>query len=180
LTNEFGLEEANRVNTDYLFRFWDGSKVIELTKKKSRVEAVVVFFLREYNKGENEEIHFKLHELSKETSLKIYDLVKKISLDSMPTDKQIVGWQQGNDGLTCITEYSDNISYSFKKYWNPDGQKEAREAKLLQGFIAELNQLEELKEKRKKFMEKQPFSKWYKNISGGAVVSKGSDLSIRH
>jgi hypothetical protein len=180
LDREFGLEETNKVNTNYLFRFWDGGKVIEITRSKNKIEAIVVFFLRQYNEGENERIHFKLSKLSKESSSKIYNLVSKYNLDSMPTDKQITGWQQGNDGLTCIIEYTDNSTYSFKKYWSPESQKDTKEAKLLLDFIDEMNQMEELKETRKKFMEKQPFSKWYKNISGGSVMSKGREPSIRH
>jgi hypothetical protein len=169
---DFDFDETRNSKSESLFRYWDGSRVLELTKNDKKVRATAVYFLRQYNENQDEKLHFKLQDLSKETAETIYALVLKYDLKSLPSGQQINGWEKGKGGLTYVTEFSDDKNYSFKTYWDPHAQKDLNEASRLLGFVSEIDKITELDQQQKKFMDKQPFSKWYKYISGGEVVGK--------
>ncbi len=170
---KIGLEATDKIDSKFYFRFWDGSKVIELRQGDAKIEGTVTFLLQQYKSNKEGRLYFKKTILTDKTAKSIYELLNKHKIIELPTDKQIKGWDDGLDGIIYITEYTDQESYSFKNYWTPTHyQDKLTEAKELVDFINQLNEIQELVIIRKKFMERQPFSSWYNFIGSATIVSK--------
>jgi hypothetical protein len=173
LKNEIGLEPTDKIQTDFYFRFWDGAKVIELRRIDNKLLGTVTFLIQQYRKNKEGRLYYKKNTLTDQSTEIIFELVIKYKINDIPTDEQIKGWDGGFDGITYTIEYADYDSYSFKNYWTPTQyQDKLIEARQLVDFIDNLNNIEELKTLKKKFMSRQPFSSWYTFIGSGTITSK--------
>ncbi|HLO91875.1 MAG TPA: hypothetical protein VK172_11990 [Lentimicrobium sp.] len=173
IRNHIGLEPTEKIDSKFYFRFWDGTKAIELKQVNDQLIGTVTLFLQQYKKRKEGRLYFKKIILSERTTNTIYELVMRYKLIDLPTDNQINGWDSGKDGITYIIEYANEKNYSFKNYWTPTSLKEKiPEAKQLVDFIDNLNQIEELKAIKNKFMDHQPFTYWYTFIGSARITFK--------
>lgn len=173
LRSEIGLEQTDKIQTDFYFRFWDGIKVIELRRVDNKLFGTATFLVRQYKINKEGRLYFKKSALTGQTAGAIFDLVTQYKILELPTDKQIKNWDGGLDGITYIIEHADNDSYSFKNYWTPTYyQDKLVEAKQLVDFVDKLNNIDELKILGKKFMDRQPFSSWYTFVGSATITSK--------
>jgi hypothetical protein len=171
--NKIGLEATDKIDSKFYFRFWDGSKVIELRQKEDKYIGTVTFLLQQYKKNKEGRLYFTKNILTDKTTNLINELLTKYRISELPTDKQINGWDGGLDGIIYITEFADPDQYSFKNYWTPEIYKDKiPEAKMLIDFITQLNEIEELRLIGKKFMNRQPFSSWYTFIGSATIAVK--------
>ncbi len=173
LRQKIGLESTDTIHNKFYFRFWDGSKVIELRQEEDKFIGTVTFLLQQYKKNKEGRLYFRKTVLTNKTTDSINEILTKNKILELPTDKQINGWDSGFDGIIYITEFADQKSYSFKNYWTPDlYQDRIPEAKQLMNFIAQLKEIKELRGIGKKFMERQPFTSWYSFIGSATIVTK--------
>jgi hypothetical protein len=77
--------------------------------------------------------------LKKTTARQIYELFKKFSIDTIPSQEQIKRWPMGFDGMSYIIEYATPSTYSFKSYWEPASSRYTlKEAAAIDNFTKEL------------------------------------------
>jgi hypothetical protein len=166
-----GVDLIEKTNNEFVFRFWDGIKLIEL--KNTESTGTVTFILQQYKNKKEGRLYSKRTVLNNSTTKLLKDMLDKYELLQIPTYSQIKGWDGGLDGKTYITEYADKTKYSFKTYWSPDSYKDKLiEAGQLTDFISELDKIGEIEIMQKKFMTRQPFSSWYTFIGSARVASK--------
>jgi hypothetical protein len=175
LNSELGLVTIDKSNEEFEFRFWDGYKVIRFWNSGDEPRSEVLFFLREYKEKKDSydyegRLYHSSQQLNEKTTKAIGNLIKDFGILSLPTDKQIDGWNQGFDGITYIIETSQPESYTFKNYWTPTSSPELKEARFLQYFVEQINSLQQIAEGFEKFMAKQPFKTYYAGI-GSAVIA---------
>ncbi len=171
--NELGMNEINSFQNDTVYRFWDGSKVIQIRKSVENYNGKVFFFLRECSSdtGESKRLYSSSMKLDLKTITKILQLFSDFKIYEYPSDFQIQGWEQGCDGCIYLTEYNCPNNYAIKTYWTPTAQEKVKEARLIQYFINELNNIKEINAGYKKFMENQPFNSYFKTIEGTVIVT---------
>ncbi|MEO6285758.1 MAG: hypothetical protein ABIN80_28270 [Dyadobacter sp.] len=79
------------------------------------------------------------------TARQVYELSKKLSIDTIPSEEQIKRWPIGADGMSYIIEYATPSTYSFKSYWEPSTSRYTlKEAAAIDNFTKELKATLEL------------------------------------
>ena len=64
----------------------------------------------------------KVFNLEIEKAKEIIDLIRARKINEIPSDKFILGWEHGFDGVEYLFEYKTKNEYSFKNYWTPKSQ----------------------------------------------------------
>jgi len=172
LADEIGLERAQRVTTEFFFRFWDQQKVVELSRNNGQLSGKLTFFLRQYRKKKKGRVYSKKFPISDATADRIYQLVLKYGILELPTDRRITGWVQGFHGVVYVTEHVEHSNYSFKTYWTPSAQRSLSEAGELLDFMLELDRIDDIRNADQDFMSGQPFNSWYGGISEATIVTR--------
>ncbi len=174
LNSEIGISTIDRSIEEFEFRFWDGYKVIRLWKSKEKLQSEVIFFLREYNenmKSHKGRLYHSSLKLNEKTTIAINNLITDLEILNFPSDNKIEGWDQGLDGITYFVETSSPDNYSFKNYWTPTVYSNIKEARIFQYFVNEVNTLKPIQEGFKKFMDHQPFRRYYAGIESAMIAT---------
>lgn len=161
------LEDIQNRNDELIFRFWNFGSCIEVTKTGTLYKGSVTYFVDEvddYSKGQFK----KVFNLEVEKAKEIIDLIDVRKINEIPSDKFILAWEHGFDGVEYIFEYKTNKEYSFKNYWTPKLQGDLEEAIRIQGFIDELYLICDSENLLKKFEKEIPFRSY--SYNGGSIA----------
>lgn len=171
--NRFKLGFIEKDTSQYAFRFWSFGLTIKVAHSGGIYSGEIIRFVEKYPSKSRKT--YKLHyKLSPEISKTLVQLVDSLQITSLPSDKNIQGWQHGLDGIAYFTEFKNNSQYSFKNYWSPASQDSVSEAIKFQGFVESLNRILELEAHFMKFAEKIPFNAWMYPGSSTAVIRVNS------
>lgn len=172
--NDLSLTRLDTSSSPFYFRVWKSNQVIEVWKNKEDIySGLLTTWVTEHTPINEKQTGRTLidKKLFQSDSVKlIIDLIKSSQILKLPTDDSIKGWRHGFDGLTYITEYSDQTSYSFKTYWTPSAQdKSLNEAKFVQSFVDTIFNLSNAKTIWKNFQKSIPFECY---TVGGSIGCK--------
>lgn len=156
---KLGLIENDMI--DYSFRFWSLGLVIKITGEAGKSTGEIVRFVEVYPNDKSTRAFTKHYPISEQKAFQIRHLVDSLQIESLPSDKDIKGWEQGLDGLTYFTEYKKRGLYTFKKYWTPTSQGALKEAAQFQNFVSGLDEILDLSNNSKVFQDAIPFASWH-------------------
>jgi hypothetical protein len=87
----------------------------------------------------------------------VYNSFMDLSINAIPTDSQIRGWNAGDDGLEYTIEYSTPTTYSFKEYWSPfHFTDKIKEARIIQTFVDQTEKYLHLRKSFEAFINSLP------------------------
>ena len=115
------LEDIQNRNDELIFRFWNFGSCIEVTKNGTLYKGNVTYFVDEVDDYSKRQFK-KVFNLEIEKAKEIIDLIGARKINETPSDKFILGWEQGFDGVEYLFEYKTKNEYSFKNYWTPKSQ----------------------------------------------------------
>ena len=98
--------------------------------------------------------------LTSEQVDKINFYLKASGILKLPTDTLISGWGKGFDGVTYCLEYKADNLHTFKSFWNPQGQKEIFEGRLVNKFSENVKLVTNIDAIEKEFLSKIPFESY--------------------
>lgn len=165
---KLGLIEYD--TTNYTFRFWSFGLVIKVVGTTSQNCGEIIRFVEEYPKKKKKNVYTKNYPITSSQVLQIRHLIDSLQIESLPSDKNIKGWQQGLDGVEYFTEFKKGGQYTFKNYWTPTAQDSLKEAIQLQGLVSGLSSILDLKNNGKAFQDDIPFDGWTYPGSASAVL----------
>jgi len=153
---------------DYHFRIvYHGqviSHVIDLRKEdKSKYLLEIRFYTKEntlYNEEPTNRYYYEKIKYDSTISSRVHNLIVAKQIESIPSDKKIVGWSRGLDGIEITIETIVENKYSFKQYWTPSAQDTLKEGLAINRFIQEIWNLLEINSKEKDFASRIPFESY--------------------
>lgn len=162
---------------DYHFRIvYHGqviSHVIDLWKENATNYLLeVLFYTKEYTPNEEPTNRYFCEKIKYDSTISsnLYKLIVAKQIESIPSDKKIVGWSQGFDGIEITIETIVENKYSFKQYWTPSTQDTLKEGLAINNFIKEAWKLLDISSKEKDFATRIPFESY--NTGGPATAFK--------
>jgi len=166
------------LSQDYFhFRFWTDEQVIDIWTVDGKIyKGIITSYTRSYiepglkNKlKRTPKTFFKQDTLDAVLAKNAFELTKHIA--SIPSEKDIRGWQQGFDGIEYIIETSTPTTYNFRTYWTPSAQKDSLiEAKKILTFVNDLSLLLNLPNK---------FHNFFATLKPGAYNYDGPMVTIK-
>jgi hypothetical protein len=164
-------------NRKIVFRVWLSDQIVDIwTNDYKTFNGVLTNYAASYasttkrtNKSKSGKIYSDQVLLDISLARQNYKLFKTI--DSIPSEDSVVGWEQGCDGVTYCFETSSTDTYSFKSYWTPEAQDSSlAEAQLIQSFIDKLYDLLNLEAE---------YSKFFKTLKPGAYSDGSIMITIK-
>jgi hypothetical protein len=140
------------------FRFWKEGQAVDIwTNDYQTVFGQLINYTNSYQSHDDDKRKQKpgktfssAVQLDTLLALQVMELMKTI--DSIPSEESINGWENGCDGVTYILETSTPTHYYFKSYWTPTAQDSTLlEAKQIQSFVNSVTTLLSLNEEYNKF-----------------------------
>jgi hypothetical protein len=153
---QFKLGFIENDTDDYSFRFWSFGLVIKVTDKNGEI----IRFVETSPSDKRKRIFVKRYPISSTNAFQVGRLIDSLQIETLPSDKNIKGWQQGLDGITYFTEYKKGGQYSFKNYWAPTSQDTLAEAIRFQNFVSALDTILNLRANSNRFQDDIPFDSW--------------------
>jgi hypothetical protein len=153
---QFNLGFIENDTNDYSFRFWSIGLGIKVTDKSGEI----IRFVEASPSDKRKRIFVKRYPISSTNVLQVRRLIDSLQIETLPSDKNIKGWQQGLDGITYFTEYKKGGQYSFKNYWTPTSQDTLIEAIRFQNFVSGLDRILNLRDNSNRFQDDIPFDSW--------------------
>ena len=169
------LEDIQNRNDELIFRFWNFGSCIEVTKNGTLYKGNVTYFVDEVDDYSKRQFK-KVFNLEIEKAKEIIDLIGARKINETPSDKFILGWEQGFDGVEYLFEYKTKNEYSFKNYWTPKSQDNLLEATRIQVFIDELYLICDSENLLKKFEKEIPFRSYSYN---GASIAISRVMTVK-
>jgi len=167
--NQMRVEPLYVSDNKVIFRYFDGFRLVQLVEDDNqRITSEAHFILQEYLSPGR--IYTSKAKLSEEFTKEIINLLDDLSINQIPSDKYIDGWNGGHDGITFFFETWNKNEYSFKTYWTPQAYDDIKEARLIEYFISLLLANDELEAVKEKFMKHQPFDVYLSNLYGIGIV----------
>ena len=154
----------------YSFRFWSLGLVIKVVEKTNQNFGEIIRFVEAYPNMKKKKVFTKHYPITASQALQVRHLIDSLEIETLPSDKNIAGWQNGFDGIEYFTEFRKNGEYTFKNYWTPTAQDTLKEAILLQSFVSGLSKILNLKNNGKVFQDDIPFDSWTYPGSASAVL----------
>ncbi len=167
---QFKLGLIENDTYDYSFRFWSSGLVIKVVGKTNQNFGEIIRFVEAYPNKKKKKVFTKHYPITSSQVLQIRNLIDSLQIETLPSDKNIKGWQNGLDGVEYFTEFNKNGLYTFKNYWTPTAQDTLKEALLFQSFVFGLSQILDLKNNGKAFQDDIPFDSWTYPGSASAVL----------
>lgn len=133
---------------DFHFRLWLNGQIVEIwTQDNKTFFGALINYI-----DSNERFDIKKqktntyktfsNQVQLDTSIARQTYILYKTINSIPTEDSIIEWKSGLDGITYVFEISTPTFYSFKSYWTPSIQdSNLIEAKQIQKFIDEINQI---------------------------------------
>ncbi|MCC2546499.1 hypothetical protein LJY25_08595 [Hymenobacter sp. BT175] len=171
--DELELNDVAAGSQPFYLRLWKGEAIIDIWPKQSGYQGSLTQWVKERVPSGEEETgrYFIIKEAVDSAACRqLYLAYLSRQLDALPSEEKISGWKEGFDGVTYILETLKNDTYYLKSYWTPSIQEGVKEAGLVQGFVADVDQLLDLKRRSYYFNKSIPFESW--TTSGGASVSR--------
>ena len=159
----------NDTNT-YSFRFWSSGLVIKVVGKTSQNFGEIIRFVEAYPKKKKKKVFTRHYPITSSQASQVRHLIDSLKIETLPTDKNIKGWEHGFDGIEYFTEFRKNGLYTFKNYWTPTAQETLKEAILFQSFVSGLSKILDLKNNGKEFQDDIPFDSWTYPGSASSVL----------
>ncbi len=174
LSSELGLPSMENSKEKYEMRFWNDNNVIRLWGCTSDLQGEVIYFLRQHHKHDNYskyrvgKLYFQKKRLRQQSVKSIEYLISDFGINLIPSMDQIEGWNSNAvHGELYIIEASSLEKFSFKnfKYVHPYPE----EARKVNYFFQNINSIEEVESGFEKFINNQPFGKYYDGIWSGEI-----------
>lgn len=153
---QFKLGFIENDTNSYSFRFWSFGLIIKVTDKSGEI----IRFVESSSSDKHKRIFVKRYPISLTNTFQVRRLIDSLKIETLPSDKNIKGWQKGLDGVTYFTEYKKDGQYSFKNYWTPISQDKLDEAIKFQNFVSGLEKILNLRDNSNSFQEDIPFDSW--------------------
>ena len=180
LQKTLNLNNLEKSDDDFNFRFWNQGQVIEISKDSLLVNATItnyIYHTRRSNPNKSEILSDKTT-LSKEQAEIIFNIVQKSDILNLPTDKDIEDWKHGVDGIVYIVEHSDKKNYWIKNYWTPTSQDSIPEALIVQNLVRKLSDTLNLQRTYKSFQDTLPKKGCYNSGGLGNMCYIANSLEI--
>jgi hypothetical protein len=157
---QFKLGFIENDTNAYSFRFWASGLVIKVVGNKNQHFGEIIRFVEAYPKKKKKKVFTKHYPITSSQASQVRHLIDSLQIETLPSDKNIKGWEQGLDGIEYFTEFKKNGLYTFKNYWTPTAQDTLKEAILFQSFVSSLSNILDLKNNGKLFQDDIPFASW--------------------
>ena len=172
--NDLSLTRLDTSSSLFYFRIWKTNQVLDVWKnKEGSYSGLLTTWVTEHtpnNEKQTDRTLIDKKSLQLDSVKLIIELIESSQILKLPTDDSIKGWRHGFDGLTYITEYSTQTSYSFKTYWTPTAQDTSlNEAKFVQSFVDTIFNLSNAKTIWQNFQKSIPYECY--NV-GGSIGCK--------
>lgn len=180
LQKTLNLNNLEKSDDDFNFRFWNHGQVIEISKDSSQINATITNYIyhTKWSNPNKREVLSDKNILPKEQAESVFNIVQKSEILDLPTDKDIVDWQHGADGIVYIVEHSDKKNYWVKNYWTPTSQDSIPEALIVQNLVRKLSDTLNLKQAYKSFQDKLPKKGCYNSGGLGNMCYISNSLEI--
>ena len=153
----FNLDDIGDAKGDFIFRSWTPNRLLEIKKSNTQLTGTVTYFVIDAWDNKSNEVFVSEYDIPNKNASLLYNLIIEGKISEIPSDKYIVDWWHGFDGITYIFEQKRDSSYSFKHYWMPSSQNELAEAKRISSFIGELEKTGNFKQYLEDFDKHNPF-----------------------
>jgi hypothetical protein len=166
---KIGLPRLANIKDNFHCRFWYIGNtilyVIDVSRNSdSSCNASVSLYTEEYVDQTKEKptnrTYRQIINIDHTIALEIYKQIQSDSINQIPSDDEIKGWQQGDDGDEYIIESIYHDQYFCKSYWTPSIQENLKEAKIIEGFFGKITALVDLKTLMAKFQRLIPFEQY--------------------
>jgi hypothetical protein len=144
LAKHINLKDLQTSTDTFHFRFWTEVQAIDIwTSDHNTYFGLVTNFAQRYddkllrmNIYKVGKVYSKQFVLSNFKAKTLFNIIRQLSIDTIPSDNEINGWKQGFDGVEFIIENSTPYKYDFKTYWTPRIFADSLvEAKNIQAFV---------------------------------------------
>ncbi|MBK6825891.1 MAG: hypothetical protein IPG86_02970 [Chitinophagaceae bacterium] len=154
---------------DYSFRFWSFGLAIKVEFRRNQYSGKISRYVEANVTDKKEKTFIKDYPITSNQAFQIKQLIDKMQIEVIPSDKNIQGWRSGFDGIEYFVEYKRNNIYTFKNYWSPTAQDTLKEAAQFKLFVSGLDKILDLKNNSKSFQNSIPFDSWIMPGGGGTV-----------
>ncbi len=117
-------------------------------------------------------IYSKVTKMTPSQAVRIANYLARYRINAIPANRNIDGWNIGDDGAIFDIEYVDANHYHWKSYWTPSEFPDVKEAVAIQRMIDYIDSILILNKRVKQFSNQIPFESW---VSG--IVINSRDLS---
>lgn len=165
---ELSLEDLTKTKFTKFLRIWTGGQqIIEVWQDgKGKIHGIVTSYVWTSNDSDiafEEKVIFEKRELSTGQSKMIFNEADFI--DTIPFQKDIIGWSDGVDGTTITIEFCSKKRHFRKCYWTPRVQnKSIVESVKLNNFLDNLKIRLNLKDLYKEFYDKLPIGEYKRGM----------------
>lgn len=156
-----GLPDLMISHDSIHIRYWMENTAVDIWTKDRNKWTGIVSHHTVVMKSEGVDIkagkyYSKRENLAPEEAKKSYELFRQSGVLEFPSDGQIRGWQEGDDGAEYLLELSTPGNFSFKAYWTPDAQNGVPEASSIDSLNHQLERLLELRSRWSSFLDSLP------------------------
>jgi hypothetical protein len=177
LMDDLKLIPLQKSDAEYAFRLsylGDAiSYMLDISHLNGQNKGSIIYYTKEYVNEAKEKptgrYFSKKTEFSAEIGDKIYQLIKSMGIDTIPSQEYIQEWHSGFDGDEYFIEHTDQKNYYFKSYWTPSVQNLAPQAKILLDFFKQVKILINAVDIdiQKEFSKSIPFENY---TTGGSMI----------
>lgn len=176
LIEEVGLTDFSTSEESFSLRFSDPNQIVEVHRVKTGSWGTITNFSDwKRRKKATSTLVFQTDTLTQGATDSVLQLYHRLRLDVLPTDEEIEGWNQGNDGGTYFIESAVDSTYGFRHYWAPTSQDSLPEALTLLEFLSGPEKIAHRKRRLEKFFRDLPRKGSY-SVGSGAQTTWGPNL----
>jgi len=171
MDNEFaketGISDFMISRHDFDFRFENMGQILEIWKNKDTIGGVLINYI--FRHGKEKKTIARREVLPQETATRVYGIITRSKIQSVPTTLMIEGWKFGYDGISYTIEQADHSNYSYKQYYRPEDQGSLPEGIIVTNLVNELSAALAFKDRYEAFKKTLPKKGCYH--SGGMVTT---------
>jgi hypothetical protein len=147
LAKQINLKDLQTSTDTFHFRFWTDIQAVDIwTTDHNSYFGMVTNYAQRYDDNLLRKGVYKIGKvysnqvaLESSKARRLFNIIGKLSVVSIPADDKITGWRQGFDGEEFLIEISTVKQYDFKTYWTPkifaDTLKEAKQIQTLVDYL---------------------------------------------
>lgn len=131
---QLGLEPLHESSRPFYFRITNGGLILDIWQTDSLFEGRLTRWVKDADEELRpfERFYCQKYILGTDQATAVGQFVKTVGILQLPSEENIVGWQQGLDGEEIIIQHSTATGHYLKNYWTPSAQHGLTEAVLVQ------------------------------------------------
>lgn len=138
----YGFEKINKSEYDLVFRYWEDTLLIELTKKDSIVEGYIYNYVIGIKDNSEEEVYLQVDTLNLIDSQLIYHHLTNSKILEIPSSEYVQRWKRDyHYAPYSKIEFYSNKEYFFNTYVALSSQEEFEEVLYIKEFVRHLKNL---------------------------------------